>query len=129
MFEFRILPSEYFKTTEAPRKVADFSHSIGPHRRADGQDRVGRLGQPGVRRDRVQPGAPWLAVYGIAYKVERLKEAITAAKGGAPIELLFKAGERFRSVRIAYRGGLRYPQLERIEGTADRLGELFAAKP
>lgn len=58
-----------------------------------------------------------------------MKEAITAAKGGAPIELLFKAGERFRSVRIAYRGGLRYPQLERIEGTADRLGELFAAKP
>ena len=121
-------PSEYFKTAEARRKVADFSHSIGLV--------VGRMdkiesvdwGSPAFEAT-VVPGATLLAVNGIAYKAERLKEAITLAKGGTPIELLFKAGERFRSVRIAYRSGLRYPRLERIAGTPDRLSELFAPKP
>lgn len=121
-------PSEYFKTAEARRKVADFSHSIGLV--------VGRMdkiesvdwGSPAFEAT-VVPGATLLAVNGMAYKAERLKEAITLAKGGTPIELLFKAGERFRSVRIAYRSGLRYPRLERIAGTPDRLSELFAPKP
>ena len=57
------------------------------------------------------------------YKPERLARAITANKdGGHPIELLVKDGEHYRLVRIDYRGGLRYPVLERIPGTPDLLG-------
>ena len=57
------------------------------------------------------------------YKPERLAQAITANKDGQhPIELLVKEGERYRLVRIDWRGGLRYPTLERIAGTPDWLG-------
>ena len=41
------------------------------------------------------------------------KAAITAAKDGAPLELLIQRGTRFQTVAIDYRGGLRWPWLER----------------
>ena len=70
-----------------------------------------------------------VAVNGIAYKAERLQRAISAAKpGGQPIELLLRQGESYRSVRIDYREGLRYPHLERIGGTPDRLQRLLAPR-
>jgi len=31
-------------------------------------------------------------------------------------------------VRVDYHGGLKYPHLERIPGTTDRLGAIFAAR-
>jgi len=39
-----------------------------------------------------------------------------------------KRGEQYRSVKIDWRGGLRYPTLERIEGTPDRLSALYAPR-
>ena len=61
------------------------------------------------------------------YKPERLAQAITANKDGRhPIELLVKEGERFRLVKIDWRGGLRYPTLERIAGAPDWLGAEMA---
>ena len=63
------------------------------------------------------------------YKPERLAQAITANKDGRhPIELLVKEGERFRLVKIDWRGGLRYPVLERIAGTPDWLGAQMAPR-
>jgi predicted metalloprotease with PDZ domain len=63
------------------------------------------------------------------YKPERLALAITANKDGQhPIELLVKEGERFRVVKIDWRGGLRYPTLERIAGTPDWLGAQMAPR-
>jgi hypothetical protein len=51
-----------------------------------------------------------------------LLEAIRAAKGtNQPIELLVKTFDRYRTVRVPYFEGLRYPDLERIDGTDDRL--------
>lgn len=70
-----------------------------------------------------------VAVNDIAYKAQRLQRAITAAKSGKQaIELLLRQGESYRSVRIDYRDGLRYPHLERIEGTADGLQRLLAPR-
>jgi predicted metalloprotease with PDZ domain len=69
-----------------------------------------------------------LSVNGLAYKAERLKAAIAAAKDGkSPIELIVRDGEHFKTVRVAYTGGLRYPKLERIEGAADRLTAILSA--
>jgi len=34
----------------------------------------------------------------------------------------------FRTIRLPYYGGLRYPHLERIEGTPDRLSAIYSAK-
>jgi hypothetical protein len=60
-----------------------------------------------------------------AYKEDRLAAAIKRQQGRqAPMELLVREGETFKTVRIDWRGGLRYPRLERVEGTADRLSAI-----
>ncbi|MGQ2991980.1 M61 family metallopeptidase [Brevundimonas sp.] len=76
-------------------------------------------------------GAGWdlVAVNDVAATPERLRDAVTAAKGTeTPVTLLLKSGDRFRTVALPYHGGLRYPRLERIEGTPDRLGAILAAR-
>ena len=58
-----------------------------------------------------------------------VKEAITAAKkAGAPLSLLVKNGDHFKTVDIDYHDGLRYPRLERIEGTPDLLSAIYTPK-
>jgi predicted metalloprotease with PDZ domain len=70
-----------------------------------------------------------VAVDGHAYSAELLKDVITQAKvSGQPIELLVKNQDRYRTVKIDYRGGLAYPQLERIDGSEDRLAAVLAAR-
>ena len=65
---------------------------------------------------------------GTAYTPKLLKAAIKAAKGGSePINLLVKKGKQFQTVALDYHGGLKYPQLERIAGTPDRLGTILQA--
>jgi predicted metalloprotease with PDZ domain len=76
-------------------------------------------------------GAGWslVAVNGKAGSAEVLRNAVTAAKGtDAPLELLIKSGDRFRTVAFDYHDGLRYPRLERIEGTPDRLSDILAPR-
>ena len=71
-------------------------------------------------------GPTLVAVNGLAYTSDRLTKAITAAKGGnQPIELLVKDGDRYRTVPIRYHGGLRYPHLERVDGTPGRLDDIL----
>lgn len=75
------------------------------------------------------PKMTLVAVNMESYNPERLAAAITANKSGqAPIQLLVREGESFRNVSIDYRGGLRYPRLERIEGTPDLLSRILAAR-
>ncbi len=63
------------------------------------------------------------------YKPERLAQAITANQDGQhPIQLLVKDGEHYRMVTIDWRGGLRYPALERIAGKPDLLGAIMAPR-
>jgi len=70
-----------------------------------------------------------VAVGGRAASADALKEAVTAAKGSPePIELILKNGDVFKTVRFDYHDGLRYPHLERIEGTPDRLGDILSPK-
>lgn len=68
-----------------------------------------------------------IAVDGMAYGAQRLKRALSAAKHDrTPIELLVRQGDAYRSVRIAYYDGLRYPHLQRVTGTDDQLSRVLA---
>ncbi len=74
-------------------------------------------------------GDELVAVNMQAFKADRLAQAITANKdGNHPIELLVRDGDHFRLVRLDYRGGLRYPALERIPGQPDLLSKLLAPR-
>ncbi len=74
-------------------------------------------------------GMQIIAVNGVAASASNIAAAVTAAKGtDAPIELIIKDGERYRTVSFDYHEGLKYPHLERIAGTPDRLGDLFTPR-
>lgn len=80
-------------------------------------------------REGLTVGTEILAVNGRAFKPEDLKEAIKAAKGKEfAIELIVRKDDRWRTIAVHYHDGLRYPKLERIEGTPDRLGDLLKAR-
>ena len=76
-------------------------------------------------------GEGWdlVAVNGTAADAEGLRNAVTAARGtDAPLDLLLKSGDRYRTVAFDYRDGLRYPRLVRIEGTRDRLADIYSPR-
>ena len=59
-----------------------------------------------------------VAVNNIAFDGDKLKAAVKATKdNGPPVEFLVKQGDLYRSMRLDYHDGLRYPRLERINGT------------
>lgn len=70
-------------------------------------------------------GSELVAVNGRKFDGDALKDAIRAAAGNGPaVELLIHDGDVFRSVRLDWHGGLRYPRLEKVgkgEGTLDAL--------
>jgi hypothetical protein len=57
-----------------------------------------------------------------------LRAAITAAKTSKePINLLVKKRDLYQTVSLDYHDGLKYPRLERIKGTPDRLSAILKA--
>lgn len=118
-------PTDYWKDTEASRRQVDLTYSLGLTLNREARITAVLWDGPGFKAG-LTVGDQILAVNGIAYDSERLKEAITAAKGGKePITLIVKDGDHFRVVPIAYNGGLRYPRLERITGKPDLLSEIY----
>jgi predicted metalloprotease with PDZ domain len=117
-------PTDRYKLRQEAYDFTDFVYSIGITLDKDAKLTTVNWGSPAFNAG-LSTAATLLAVNGVAYKAEKLEEAITAAKDGAPIELLVKEADRYRTVKVEWRGGLRYPKLERIEGKADRLSVLL----
>jgi predicted metalloprotease with PDZ domain len=121
-------PSDYAKSNETRRKITDLAWSLGF---TVGKDNtlVDVLWEGPAFKAGLTQGTTLVAVNGIAYEGDRLKEAVKAAKGGSqPIEILVKYGDRYRTVRIDYHDGLRYPHLERTAGTPARLDDILAPR-
>ena len=118
-------PTEYWNDNEANRKIVDLTYSLGLVLNREATITGVLWGGPGFKSG-LTVGDKILAVNGIAYDTGRLKEAITAAKGGKdPITLIVKDGDHFKVVDLKYNGGLRYPRLERIEGKPDLLSKIY----
>jgi predicted metalloprotease with PDZ domain len=121
-------PTDYFKSSEAGRMSTDLMYSVGVV-----IGREGRLADvlwdgPAYKAG-LTIGTQIVAVNGIALDADRLKDAITKAKTTAdPIELLVRNGDRYRTVRIDYHGGLRYPRFERDASVAARLDDILTPK-
>jgi predicted metalloprotease with PDZ domain len=72
------------------------------------------------------PGMQIVAVNGRQYTATLLSDAITAAKGiKDPIELIVINTGYYKVVKLDYHDGLRFPHLERIQGTPDRLDDIL----
>jgi hypothetical protein len=64
-------------------------------------------------------------VNGRSFDADALKRAIENAKGSAPaVDLLVKSGDLYRTVKLDWHQGLKYPRLEKVgkaNGTLDAL--------
>ncbi|MES3025836.1 MAG: peptidase M61 [Pseudomonadota bacterium] len=120
-------PSEFTRAAEERSKATDFTYSLGMVVKNDGA--ISSVQWDGLAfRAGVSANTTLMAVDNRAFKPEVLKAAVKKAKlDKTPIVLLVKKGQTFRSVSLDYAGGLRYPRLERIAGTADRLEAIMQA--
>lgn len=72
------------------------------------------------------PGMQIIAVNNRQYTAQLLGDAITAAKGTTqPIELIVANTGYYKIVKLDYHDGLRFPHLERVQGTPDYLDEII----
>jgi predicted metalloprotease with PDZ domain len=118
--------SDVQKSMDTERKGKDFSASVGLTLANDGTVSGVLWGGPAYRAG-LSRGVKLVAVNGVALgDPAGLADAIAAAKTGlAPIELLVRDGEHYRTVAVNYHGGLRYPHLDRVPDTPDRLADII----
>ena len=82
---------------------------------------------PGSVADRagLAPGSVLVAVNGRKWSKVLLDDALRASVAApVTIELLVQNDDVFSTFALPYQGGARYPQLERLSGTRDLLGEI-----
>ncbi|MBB2487235.1 M61 family metallopeptidase [Mitsuaria sp. WAJ17] len=116
-------PSEFQRqlAEDGEWRSDDYSYSLGLVLKRDGKVERVLWDSPAFRAG-MSRALTLVAVNGTAYKGERLSAAITANKGGqAPLDLLVREGEQYRTLRIDYREGLRYPRLVRGTAGTERL--------
>jgi predicted metalloprotease with PDZ domain len=120
-------PTDFMKTADERSKLTNFAYSLGFSVDKDGKVVGIEWNGPAFKAGLTSGSSTIVAVNGTAYKPEVLKAAVKAAKGSdKKIDLLIKKGSQFRIVSVDYHGGLKYPSLERIEGTPDRLSAILS---
>ena len=117
-------PTNWTMVSEKARKAMDLTYSGGLVVGHDGK--VGSvLWDSAAFNSGITIGAEIVAVNGRKLDMDALKQAIKDAAGTGPApELLIHDGDVYRTVRLDWHGGLRYPRLEKVskgEGTLDAL--------
>jgi predicted metalloprotease with PDZ domain len=108
--------------------VTTLTYSIGVSVDKDGKLQSVLWNGPAWRAG-LAPGTQVLAVNGFAFDMDLLKSAIGAGmRSNDPLELIVREGTRFRTVRIDYHGGVRYPHLVRDASQAALLDQILAPR-
>jgi predicted metalloprotease with PDZ domain len=130
---FTEIPNEHEKADEIVNQTASFGFSLGFEVHAPGGDQSDRILDviPGSPADLagLAPGMHLVGVNGRKWSPELLHSAIELAKDSKePVELLVENADYFKTCRIDYHGGERYPHLQAINGKSDVLGEIARMK-
>ena len=122
-------PTDYVKELEGQYKGVLLGFSIGLNLGKEARVTEVQWEGPAFKAGLVA-GATLVAVNTVPFDADVLKAAIceAAKPGAAPIELLVKADDRYRTLRVDYHGGLRYPRLERIPDVPARLDDILAPR-
>jgi predicted metalloprotease with PDZ domain len=121
-------PTASFRANEKTRKHTDLTYS-GGFVVGQGGDVTGvTWGSPAFDAG-LTIGTTIVSVNGQSYSDDRLKAAITAAKDNQqPVQLWVKNGDTYRQVALDWRGGLRYPRLEKTGAGETGLDRLLAPR-
>ncbi len=118
-------PTDFHRHVQGHERHTDHSFSIGMVVGAEGRIDDVLWGGPAFRAG-LAPGMRILGVDGQPYSAERLQTLIRSGPAGAsgPVLRVKDADEELR-VDLAYRGGLRFPCLERNANEPDRLSAIL----
>ena len=107
---------------------ASAEYSIGLELREDGTVSDTVEGMPAALAG-IGPGMKLIAVNGRHYSPDVLHDALKAGKDAqAPLELLVENTEYYKTYKLDYHGGERYPHLVRDESKPDLLTEIYKAR-
>lgn len=119
------VPGDYINAKESTTGDAMAWWAVGMNVGSDGHVEDVRVGSPADKAG-VGPGMMVVAVNGRQYTPAALGMAITAAKSSsAPIQLIVSNTGYYKVLNVDYHGGLRFPHLERVQGTPDYLDEII----
>jgi predicted metalloprotease with PDZ domain len=121
-------PSEMMHAEEGDERSLDANFSVGL-----------QLGSEGAVVDTVEgmlaakagigPGMKIIAVNGRKYSPEVLRDALKAGKNTSePLELLVENTDYYKTYKLDYHGGERYPHLVRDDSKPDLLSDIYKAK-
>jgi predicted metalloprotease with PDZ domain len=121
-------PSEMDRDGESDSRFIDVTYSIGMALGEDGMITDTIEGMPAALAG-IGPGMKLVAVNGRKFSAVILRDALRAGKGGAaPLELLVENTDYYKTYKLDYHGGERYPHLVRDESKPDLLTEIYNAK-
>jgi predicted metalloprotease with PDZ domain len=122
---FRAEPNAYTQGSAEITGATDLSFSIGLT--TDGTGKISDVLWDGPAFTLgIISGSSILAVNGRKFSIEILKQAIAETLSGQKLRLIVESGRWIRELTFDYDGGLRFPHLERIDGTPARLDQLLA---
>ncbi|MGB7494314.1 MAG: hypothetical protein WBR26_05300 [Candidatus Acidiferrum sp.] len=130
---FTDTPNEFERIDEGVNQAIEFQYSLGLLLHPPGGDDGGHIldavpGSPAADAG-IAAGMRLVAVNGRKWSPDILRDAIARAKTGTePIELLVENGDFYRSYKVDYHGGERYPHLEPLSGKTDLLSEITKMK-
>jgi len=116
---------EWMKHADSTRGMS-FATSLGFSLKGDGSLNDVVWDSPAFKAG-ITPDMQLQAVNDQKFSMDNLREVILASeKSKAPVKLLLKRGDEFVTISLDYYGGMRYPHLEKVEGTPDRLDAILA---
>jgi predicted metalloprotease with PDZ domain len=118
-------PSEMMRIRQEMERLVDATASIGLIAQADGLVVDTIHDMPGAKAG-IGPGMKIVAVNGRKFSPRVLNDALQAGiDGNTPLELLIENAEFYKTIRLDYHGGPRYPHLTRDQNRRDLLGEII----
>jgi predicted metalloprotease with PDZ domain len=121
-------PSEMMRAGEGDERGVTATYSIGLALRTDGGVTDTVEGMAAAKAG-IGPGMKIIAVNGRQYSPAVFRDALKAGKTGTePLELLVENTDYYKTYKIDYHGGERYPHLVRDESKPDLLDEIYKAK-
>ncbi len=121
-------PTDYFRSEERDAGQVRELYTIGLRLREDGGVIDTVEGMMAAKAG-IGPGMRVVAVNGRRFSPEVLHDAIASAKGSRdPIELLVENTDYFRTFKLDYHEGEKYPRLVRDEGKPDLLSAILKAR-
>jgi predicted metalloprotease with PDZ domain len=118
-------PSDMLRSEEHDRSRIRETFTLGLLLREDGEV-IDTIENMMAAKAGIGPGMRVVAVNGRRFSAEVLHEAITAAKGGSdPIDLLVENTDYFKTYKLDYHDGERYPHLVRDASKPDLLSNII----